>query len=100
MSGGSRGETPSQGGIIAASTSIGATWLRGEERSNRRTKPHCRNRFSRLAVVDPFLRPLVHDRLIADGRKAKAARTAVMPKRVVLANTVVRETRSWKPNHA
>lgn len=57
-------------------------------------------RRARLAIVDPFLRPLVHDRLIAGGRKAKAARTAVMPKRVVLANTLVRETRSWKPNHA
>ncbi|MGH6858412.1 MAG: IS110 family transposase, partial [Methylocella sp.] len=35
-----------------------------------------------------------------DGKKAKVALTAVMRKLVVLANTLVRENRSWKKNHA
>ncbi|MFZ3326303.1 MAG: hypothetical protein WA231_10575, partial [Methylocella sp.] len=34
------------GTIFASSPPISAAWLRGEERSNRRIRPHCRNRFS------------------------------------------------------
>ena len=41
-----------------------------------------------------------YDRLIAKGKKAKVAITAVMRKLLVLANTLVAEDRLWKPNHA
>jgi len=39
-----------------------------------------------------------YDRLIAKGKEAKLALTAVMRKLVVLANTLVRENRKWQPN--
>ena len=41
-----------------------------------------------------------YDRLIAKGKKAKVAITAVMRKLLVLANTLVAEDRLWQPNHA
>ncbi len=41
-----------------------------------------------------------YDRLIANGKLAKVAITAVMGKLVILANTVVRENRLWQPKHA
>jgi transposase len=41
-----------------------------------------------------------HDRLIAAGKEAKVAITAVMRKLVILANTLVSEDRLWEPNHA
>lgn len=40
-----------------------------------------------------------YDRLIAKGKKAKVAITAVMRKLLVLANTLVGEDRLWEPNH-
>jgi len=39
-----------------------------------------------------------HDRLIAHGKCAKAARIAVARKHVVLANTLIAEGRPWQPN--
>jgi transposase len=41
-----------------------------------------------------------YDRLIAKGKLAKVAITAVMRKMLVLANTLVCEDRLWQPNHA
>lgn len=41
-----------------------------------------------------------YDRLIANGKKAMIALTAVMRKLLILANTLVREDRLWQPNHA
>jgi transposase len=41
-----------------------------------------------------------YDRLIAKGKEAKVALTAVMRKLLVLANALVREDRLWEPNHA
>ncbi len=38
---------------------------------------------------------LFYDRLIAAGKGAKVAPTAIMRKRVVLANTLMRENRPW-----
>jgi transposase len=39
-------------------------------------------------------------RLLANGKLAKVAITAVMRKLAILANTLVREDRLWRPNHA
>lgn len=39
-----------------------------------------------------------YKRLRAAGKKPKVALTAVMRKLVVLANTLIREDRMWKPN--
>ena len=44
------------------------------------------------------LRPF-YDRVIAIGKKAKVALTAVMRKLVVLANTLARENKLWEPKH-
>lgn len=41
-----------------------------------------------------------YDRLIAQGKRAKVALVAVARKLVVLANTLIREDRLWKPIHA
>ena len=41
-----------------------------------------------------------YDRLIASGKLAKVAITAVMRKLVILANTLVRENRFWSPRNA
>ena len=41
-----------------------------------------------------------YDRLIAKGKLAKVAITAVMRKMLVLANTLVSQDRLWEPNHA
>jgi transposase len=41
-----------------------------------------------------------HKRLRAAGKKPKVALTAVMRKLVILANTLIREDRQWKPLHA
>jgi transposase len=51
------------------------------------------------ARFNPALKAL-YDRLIANGKKPKVALTAVMRKLVVLANTLARENRPWKPTHA
>jgi transposase len=51
------------------------------------------------ARFNPALKAF-HDRLVAKGKKAKIALTAVMRKLVVLANTLVRENRTWEPHHA
>jgi transposase len=40
-----------------------------------------------------------YDRLLAKGKQRKLALTAVMRKLIVLANTLIREDRSWQPNH-
>lgn len=40
-----------------------------------------------------------YDHLLAKGKQRKLALTAVMRKLIVLANTLVREDRSWQPNH-
>lgn len=40
-----------------------------------------------------------YDRMIAGGKKAKVALTAVMRKLLVLANTLVAENRIWEPRH-
>lgn len=41
-----------------------------------------------------------YKRLIAQGKKAKVAITAIMRKLVVLANTLIKEDRPWQPHHA
>ncbi|MGH6852200.1 MAG: IS110 family transposase [Methylocella sp.] len=41
-----------------------------------------------------------YERLVAAGKEAKVALTALMRKLVILANTLVRENRTWQPNHA
>jgi transposase len=41
-----------------------------------------------------------YDRLVAAGKLPKVALTAVMRKLIVLANTLIREDRLWKPTHA
>ena len=51
------------------------------------------------ARFNPALKAF-YDRLIANGKKAKVALTAVMRKLVALANTLVRENRLWEPVHA
>jgi transposase len=51
------------------------------------------------ARFNPALKPF-YDRLVANGKKPKVALTAVMRKLVVLANTLLRENRSWEPHHA
>jgi transposase len=51
------------------------------------------------ARFNPALKAF-YGRLIANGKKAKVALTAVMRKLVVLANTLVRENRLWEPTHA
>jgi transposase len=43
---------------------------------------------------------IFYDRLIENGKLAKVAITAVMRKLVVLANTLVRQDRTWTPNLA
>ncbi|MGA8716026.1 MAG: IS110 family transposase, partial [Roseiarcus sp.] len=43
---------------------------------------------------------IFYDRLIASGKKAKVALTAVMRKLLVLANTLVAQNRPWEPLHA
>jgi transposase len=48
---------------------------------------------------NPDLKPF-YDRLIAKGKEAMVALTAVMRKLLILANTLVREDRLWQPNHA
>ncbi len=40
-----------------------------------------------------------YKRLIAGGKKAKVAITAIMRKLVVLANTLIKQDRPWKPNY-
>ena len=51
------------------------------------------------ARFNPALKTF-YNRLIARGKKAKVALTAVMRKLVILANTLVRESRPWEPRHA
>jgi transposase len=41
-----------------------------------------------------------YDRLVAKGKERKLALTAVMRKLIVLANTLIREDRLWKEDHA
>jgi transposase len=50
------------------------------------------------ARFNPALKQF-YDRLIAAGKEAKIALTAVMRKLAILANTLVRENRTWQPNH-
>ena len=40
-----------------------------------------------------------YDRMIAGGKKAKVALTAVMRKLLVLANALVAENQIWEPRH-
>lgn len=51
------------------------------------------------ASSNPGLRAF-YDRLLAAGKLPKVALTAVMRKLIVLANTLIREDRLWKPTHA
>ena len=51
------------------------------------------------ARFNPALKAF-YDRLVAKGKKPKVALTAVMPKLVILANTLVHEDRPWEPAHA
>ena len=46
---------------------------------------------------NPALKQL-HDRLIAAGKESKVALVAVMRKLIVLANALIRENRTWRPN--
>ena len=41
-----------------------------------------------------------YDRLVAKGKEAMVALTAVMRKLLILANTLIRDDRLWQPNHA
>lgn len=77
----------------------------GEHRGARHIKggrAHLRRALYMAAVSAARCNPPLkafYDRLIAIGKKAKVALTAVMRKLVVLANTLVREDRQWCPNH-
>ncbi|HZZ63272.1 MAG TPA: IS110 family transposase [Roseiarcus sp.] len=76
--------------------SSGARHIRGG-------RAHVRSALYMAAVSAARFNPALkafYDRLIAKGKKAKVALTAVMRKLVVLANTLVRENRLWKPRHA
>ena len=65
-------------------------------------RPHLRRALYMAALsaarCNPALK-IFYDRLIASGKKAKVALTAVMRKLVVLANTLVAENRLWEPYH-
>jgi transposase len=76
--------------------SSGARHIRGG-------RAHVRNALYMAAVSAARFNPALkafYDRLIAKGKKANVALTAVMRKLVVLANTLVRENRLWEPRHA
>ena len=76
--------------------SSGARHIRGG-------RAHVRSALYMAAVSAARFNPALkafYDRLIAKGKKAKVALTAVMRKLVVLANTLVRENRLWEPRHA
>lgn len=61
--------------------------------------------FARMALYMPAVTAIrydqsfkaCYDRLLAAGKKPKQALTAVMRKLLVLANTLIRENRMWKP---
>ena len=76
--------------------SSGARHIRGG-------RAHVRSALYMAAVSAARFNPALkafYDRLIAKGKKAKLALTAVTRKLVVLANTLVRENRLWEPRHA
>ena len=66
-------------------------------------RPHLRRALYMAALSasrrNPALK-IFYDRLIASGKKAKVALTAVMRKLLVLANTLVAQNRPWEPLHA
>jgi transposase len=75
---------------------VGARHIRGG-------RAHVRRALYMAAVSAARCNPALktfYDRLIAAGKKAKVALTAVMRKLAILANTLVREDRQWSPNHA
>jgi len=78
----------------------------GETKGARHIKggrAHLRNTLYMAALTASRFNPALkqfHDRLVANGKEAKVALTAVMRKLIVLANTLVRENRLWEPNHA
>ncbi len=75
---------------------IGARHIRGG-------RAHLRNSLYMGALNASRFNPALkqfHDRLVAKGKVAKVALTAVMRKLLVLANTLVREDRLWELNHA
>ncbi len=78
----------------------------GEMRGQRRIKggrAHVRSALYMAAVAASRCNPdlkAFYDRLRNAGKAAKLALTAVMRKLVLLANTLIREDRSWTPKHA
>jgi transposase len=81
-------------------------WDSGQSSGPRHIKggrPHVRRALYMAAVSAARFNPALkafYDRLVAKGKKAKVALTAVMRKLVILANTLVRENRLWEPHHA
>jgi transposase len=78
----------------------------GERRGQRHIKggrAHVRSVLYMAAVTaarcNPHLKAF-YDHLRAAGKPPKLALTAVMRKLIILANTLIREDRQWKPNHA
>ncbi len=64
---------------------------------------HLRNALYMAALTAARFNPTLkqfHDRLVANGKEAKVALTAVIRKLIVLANILVREDRLWEANHA
>jgi transposase len=73
-----------------------------EARHIRGGRAHVRKALYMAAVSAARFNPalkLFYSRLIAVGKKPKVALTAVTRKLVVLANTLLREDRPWRPNH-
>lgn len=95
------------GGQIAALAGVAPMNCEsGEMRGQRRIKggrTHVRNALYMAAVAASRCNPdlkAFYGRLRAAGKSAKLALTAVMPKLVILANTLTREDRYWTPQHA
>ena len=96
--------TPSRPPCSPASPPSPTTAATGQARAaSRADAPSC----APASTWPPFPRPssnpglkAFYDRLVAAGKLPKVALTAVMRKLIVLANTLIREDRLWKPKHA
>jgi transposase len=81
-------------------------WDSGQSSGARRIRggrAHVRRALYMAAVSAARCNPALkafYDRLLANGKKPKAALVAVMRKLVILANTLVGENRTWESHHA
>jgi transposase len=71
-----------------------------QDQGRTRRPAHRHHHGRRLGIqLNPALKAL-YDRLVAKGKERKLALTAVMRKLIVPANTLIREDRLWKQDHA